>query len=63
MASVLRHVLDINGKPIVYVEREHVASLTTPDGYEAPLHLNEDGNVVVSVSAEIDEMIANREAE
>lgn len=57
------NMLLANGEPLVYDEREHILSLTTPDGCEAPLPLNEDDNVVVSVSAEIDEMIANGEAE
>ena len=57
------NVLLDNGQPIKYREGEHVASITTPDGYRVPLNLDEDGKVIVPTPSEIDEMIANGEAE
>lgn len=57
------NVLLANGKPIVYDKREHVASITTPDGFQVPLNLDADGNVIIPTPAEIEEMKANGEGE
>ena len=55
------NVLLAGGKPVLYDENRNVAGIITPDGYEVPLHLDEDGKVIVPTPAEIDEMIANGE--
>ena len=55
------NVLLDNGQPIEYREGENIAALITPDGIEVPLHLDEDGKVIIPMPAEIDEMIENGE--
>ena len=57
------NVLLANGKPIVYDKREHVASITTPDGFQVPLNLDADGKVIIPTPAEIEQMKANGEGE
>ena len=57
------NVLLAGGKPVLYDENRNVAGIITPDGYEVPLHLDEDGKVIVPTPAEIEEMIANGEGE
>ena len=57
------NVLLAGGKPVLYDESRNVAGIITPDGYEVPLQLDEDGKVIVPTPAEIDEMIANGEGE
>ncbi len=57
------NVLLANGKPIVYDKREHVASITTPDGFQVPLNLDEDGKVIIPTPSQIEEMKANGEGE
>ena len=57
------NVLLADGKPIEYREGEHVASITTPDGYQVPLHLDDNGKVIIPTPAEIEEMKANGEGE
>ena len=55
------NVLLDDGQPIEYREGENIAALVTPDGIEVPLHLDEDGNVIIPTPAEIEEMIENGE--
>ena len=55
------NVLLANGKPLVYDERGHTAGIITPDGIEVPLHLDDNGNVIIPTPAEIEEMIKNGE--
>lgn len=55
------NVLLAGGKPVLYDENRNVAGIITPDGYEVPLHLDEDGKVIIPTPAEIDEMIENGE--
>ena len=55
------NVLLDNGQPIEYREGENTAALITPDGIEVPLHLDEDGKVIIPTPSEIEEMIANGE--
>ena len=55
------NVLLANGKPLVYDEREHTAALITPDGYEVPLPLHDNSNVIIPSPSEIAEMIENGE--
>ena len=55
------NVLMHNGQPIKYREGEHVASITTPDGFRVPLNLDEDGKVIIPTPSQIEEMIANGE--
>ena len=55
------NVLLDNGQPIEYREGENIASITTPDGYEVPLHLDDNGNVIIPAPSEIAEMIENGE--
>ena len=50
-----------NGHPIEYREGENTAALITPNGIEVPLHLDEDGKVIIPTPSEIEEMIANGE--
>ena len=57
------NVLMANGKPLVYDEREHVASITTPDGYRVPLNLDDNGNMIIPSPSQIEEMKANGEGE
>ena len=57
------NVLLSNGEPLVYDEREHTAALTTPDGIEVPLHLDDNGNVILPTPSQIEEMKANGEGE
>ena len=52
-----------NGQPIEYREGENIAALITPDGIEVPLHLDDNGNVIIPTPSEIDEMIKNGEGE
>ena len=55
------NVLLANGNPFVYDEKEHTAALVTPDGIEVPLHLDDNGNVIIPTPSEIEEMIENGE--
>ena len=55
------NVLLAGGKPVLYDENRNVAGIITPDGYEVPLHLDEDGKVIVPTPGEIDDMIDNGE--
>ena len=55
------NVLLDNGQPIEYREGENIAAIITPDGYEVPLHLDDNGNVIIPTPAEIEEMINNGE--
>lgn len=55
------NVLLDNGQPIEYREGENIAGIITPDGYEVPLHLDDNGNVIIPTPSEIDEMINNGE--
>lgn len=57
------NVLLDNGQPIEYREGENIASIITPEGYEVPLHLDENGKVIIPTPAEIEEMKANGEGE
>lgn len=57
------NVLMANEKTIVYDKRKHVDSITTPDGYQVPLNLDEDGNVIIPPPLENNEMISNGESE
>ena len=57
------NVLLADGKPIEYREGENVASITTPDGYQVPLNLDADGNVIIPTPSQIEEMKANGEGE
>ena len=57
------NVLLANGKPIVYDKREHVASITAPDGFQVPLNLDADGKVIIPTPSQIEEMKANGEGE
>ena len=57
------NVLLDNGQPIEYREGENIAGIITPDGYEVPLHLDDNGNVIIPTPSEIEEMITNGEAE
>ena len=57
------NVLLAGGKPFLYDESRNIAGIITLDGYEVPLHLDEDGKVIIPTPAEIDEMIANGEGE
>ena len=57
------NVLMHNGQPIKYREGEHVASITTPDGFRVPLNLDEDGKVIIPTPSQIEEMKANGEGE
>ena len=52
-----------NDKPIQYREGENIDGIIAPGGYEVPLHLDNNGNVIIPTLAEIDEMIANDEGE
>lgn len=51
------------GKPIVYDKREHVDSITAPDGFQVPLSRGDNGEVIIPTPAEIAEMKANVEGE
>ena len=55
------NVLLDNEKPIQYREGENIAALVTPDGIEVPLHLDDNGNVIIPSPSEIAEMIENGE--
>ena len=55
------NVLLDNGQPIEYREGKNIAALVTPDGIEVPLHLDEDGKVIIPTPSEIEEMIENGE--
>ena len=55
------NVLLDNGQPLKYREGKNIAALVTPDGIEVPLHLDEDGKVIIPTPSEIEEMIANGE--
>ena len=57
------NVLLDNGQPLEYKEGENIAALVTPDGIEVPLHLDDNGNMIIPTPSEIAEMIANGEAE
>lgn len=57
------NVLMHNGQPIKYREGENIASIITPDGYEVPLHLDEDGKVIIPTPSQIEQMKANGEGE
>ena len=57
------NVLLANGQPIEYREGENTASIITPDGIEVPLHLDEDGKVIIPTPSQIEEMKANGEGE
>ncbi len=57
------NVLLVNGEPIVYDDRENVASIITPDGYEVPLLMDAEGRVVIPTPAEIEEMKTNGQGE
>ena len=53
------NVLMDNGQSIKYRDGENIAGIITPDGYEVPLHLDEDGKVIIPTPSEIEEMIEN----
>ena len=55
------NVLLDNGQPLKYREGENTAALITPDGIEVPLHLDDNGNVIIPMPTEIEEMIKNGE--
>ncbi len=55
------NVLLDNGQPIEYREGENIAALITPDGFEVPLILDDNGNVIIPTPSEIEEMIENGE--
>ena len=55
------NVLLDNGQPLKYREGENIAALITPDGIEVPLHLDDNGNVIIPTPSEIEEMIKNGE--
>ena len=57
------NVLLDNGQSLEYRKGENIAALVTPDGIEVPLHLDDNGNMIIPTPSEIAEMIANGEAE
>ena len=57
------NVLLDNGKPFQYREGENIAGIITPDGFQMPLNLDDNAQVIIPTPSEIDEMIANGEGE
>ena len=57
------NVLMADGRPVISAEGGFFASITTPDGIEVPLHLDDNGNVILPTPSQIEEMKANGEGE